>query len=75
MRSFDPEVHRLSEPIDQLDHVKIGARGVSPLKSCVGVMHKSVTHPESSVERNTGTGSHRELEMAAIVLLLEGMPA
>jgi hypothetical protein len=64
-----------SEPIDELDHVEIGADGVLPVDSCVGVMQKSVTHPESSVERNTDTDSQRKLEMAAIVLLLKRMPA
>ena len=75
MRSIDPEVHRLSEAIDKRDHVEIGANGVLPVDSCVGVMQKSVTHPESSVERNTDTESQRKLEMAAIVLILKLRPA
>lgn len=75
MRSFDPEVHRLSEAIGKRDHVEIGANGVLPVDSCVGVMQKSVTHPESSVERNTDTESQRKLEMAAIVLILKLIPA
>ena len=75
MRSIDPEVHRLSEAIDKRDHVEIGANGVLPVDSCVGVMQKSGTHPESSVERNTDTESQRKLEVAAIVLILKLIPA
>ena len=75
MRSIDPEVHRLSEAIGKRDHVEIGANRVLPVDSCVGVMQKSVTHSEWSVERNTDTESQRKLEVAAIVLILKLMPA
>ena len=75
MRSIDPEVHSLSEAIDKRDHVEIGANGVLPVDSCVGVMQKSVTHPESSVERNADTDSQRKLQMAAIVLRIKPIPA
>jgi len=63
-----------SEPIDKLDHVEIGADGVRPVDSGVGVMQKSVTHPESPVKWNTDTDRQRKLGMAALVLLLKGMP-
>ena len=65
------ETREASEPIDKLDHVEIGADGVRPVDSCVGVMQKSVTNPESPVEWNTDTGSQRKLGVPAIVLLLK----
>ena len=46
-----------------------------PMKSCVGVMQKSVTHAEPSIERNTDADSQRKLEVTAVVLFLELMPA
>ena len=74
--SCERETHgQASEPIDKLDHVEIGANGVRPVNFCVGVMQKSVAHPESSVERSTDTDSQRKLEMAAVVLPRKGMPA